>query len=397
LLAELEQIVSRGGDKHQVSPEDQARWLEIHDELKTLWASESFTREYEKRGASGMNATTDVELTRYFVSLPRNSFEFWGWAESERLVHPVMRQFYQERDVVMEERRMRYDNDPGGKLYETLLGQAFRIHPYRNPVIGYPDDINSLTATMMSEFHKAYYVPKNIVIAVVGDVDPQRDLPVLERYFGRLPRGTVPGRPMQVEPPQEGERHFSVSMDSAPEMMIAYHKPPYPDPVDPPLSILFEVLAGSPISPLYEELVRKQRIATSVSSYEAPGNAYPNLVIFSLYPRAPHTNKELLAAFDKVLSDFLARGITPEQLENAKRSIAMAYLGQLRSNESLAMQLASAELIYNDWRVMVKWYDEVMKVTEQDVMRVAREYLRPNNRTIGYLESTVLGKKGDSK
>lgn len=384
LLAELEQLV----DPSTGQPKDPARWKEINEELQKLWVTESFTREFEKRGSVGLNATTSADLTRYFVSLPREAFEFWSWAESERIINPVMRQFYQERDVVLEERRMRYENDPGGKLYERLISAAFDHHPYRNPVIGYEEDIRKLTASTTEQFQRQYYIASNIVIALAGDVNPERDMPLLERYFGRIPASSEPvQRPTVVEPELKAERRVVVEMQAAPQMYIAYRKPVYPDQSDPALSLLFEILTGSSQSPLYEQLVKKSRIASSVSYFEGPGGSYPNLVIFSLVPRAPHTNAEVLAEFDRVLEQVIRDGITQEQIDIARRGTVMDFIGRLRSNQSIALQLVSTQLVYHDWREMLRWMEKVNAVTSQDMIAVAKRYLVPENRVIAFLES----------
>jgi predicted Zn-dependent peptidase len=298
-----------------------------------------------------------------------------------------MRQFYQERDVVMEERRMRYEDDPEGKLYESLLQTAYKLHPYRNPVIGYDRDIRKLTASAVADFHAKYYVPGNIVISAVGDVDPDRDIEMIKKYFGRLPAAPVPPHNAVVEPDQNGERKLWLGMKTSPQMAIAYHKPQYPDPDDARLSVAFQMLAESDISPLYTELVKKSQVAASVSYEEAPGIAYPNLALFSIVPKAPHTNEEALKLFDKVVERFAAGPVSEERLDMAKRSIAMDYLGHMRSNVSLALDFASSELLQGGWRALIDWFDEAMKVSTADVQRVTRKYLVKKDRTVAYLET----------
>jgi len=334
-----------------------------------------------------MNATTDTELTRYFVELPRTAFEFWCAIESDRLLNPVMRQFYKERDIVMEERRMRVDDDPQGKLYELLLGMAYRQHPYRNPVIEYSDDIKRLTAAQTDAFRRKYYVPGNMVVSIVGDVDVEKDLPVIERYFGKIPPGGQVPRPRVVEPKQEGERRFTLEDKASQHLAIVYRKPNYPDPDDPPLTLLAQILAGSKISPLYTELVKRSQKVVDISYGEDPGSAYPNLLSFSLVPRSPHTNEEVLAAFDGVIKKFLRTKVTEETLTIAKRSMAVDYLGHMKSNSSLALDFASSELFYGSWRALIEWYEKAMIVTTDDIMRVGAKYLAQNNRTIGMIES----------
>ncbi|MFM1847823.1 MAG: hypothetical protein RL417_1297 [Pseudomonadota bacterium] len=389
LLDELEVLVQKQRADGSLPEDQKKRWDEIHAELEKLWVSEEFTRRYEERGAAGMNATTDSELTRYFTEMPRAAFEFWCQMESARILDPVMRQFYRERDVVMEERRMRSEDSPQGKLYEKLLGITFLLHPYQNPVIGYAGDIAGLTATQVRDFHRRYYVPSNIAVSLVGDVDPVRDLPVLEKYFGRIPRGPQPERPTAVEPPQEGMREVVIENKASPQMFISYRKMQYPHPDDAPVSILLEMLAGSSISPLYQELVKKRQIAAAIAYDEAPGNAYPNMAIFAVTTKAPHTNAQVLEAFDLTLARFKSRPIDPGALEIAKRAVAVEYLEHLRSNMSLAIDFVSSTLLYDNWRALIDWYDEAMRVTPADIKRVADTYLVPSNRVVARLEQRV--------
>lgn len=385
LLTEQEQIIAQSEDG-SVPAHLMQRWEEIEQELKSIWASETFTREYEKRGGSGMNATTAKELTNYFVDLPISEFEFWAEMESARILRPVMRQFYRERDVVLEERRMRFENDPGGKLYETLLGVAFLQHPYRYPVIGYEHDLRRLTASQTEAFHRRYYVPSNMVVSVVGDIDPHQAIPVLERTFGRIPPGEAPKKPTMLEPEQQGERELVVHEDASPRLMVAYRKAQYPHPDDPAISLMAEILAGSTVSPLYRELVTKRQLATSVRYGEGPGSQYPNLLMFSLSPKHPHGNREVLRAFDELVIRFVRVGPSDEELEIARRALAVQYLDTMRSNRSLALVLNSSELLYGDWRTLIDWYEKMMQVRREDVHRVAKQYLVRSARTVAMLE-----------
>ena len=388
LLAELEEIAIASNGARNLSEDQQKRWDSIQKELSEIWDNEAFTRSYRERGASGLNATTSKELTNYFVNFPINAFEFWAWMESERLFRPVMRQFYKERDVVMEERRMRYDDDPEGSLYEQLLSTSYLQHPYRNPVIGYPDDISAVTAKRTTEFHKKFYVPERIVISVVGDIKPEKAIKTIKKYFGRIPKAKSPPFPAIKEAPQKGERRFVLKREASPTLAISYHKPNYPHPDDPAISMMLEVLAGSSTSPLYEELVKKRQIAASLDFHEGPGNAFPNLIMFFTSVKHPHSNKDLLKIFDREIEKFKKKGPTQEALDNAKRATAVEYLVHLKSNMSLAKNFASSELIYDDWKAMIDWYEKSMEVTKEDIVRVANTYLASSSRTIGFLESS---------
>ncbi|MBX7145590.1 MAG: insulinase family protein [Oligoflexia bacterium] len=389
LLDELEMIVKEHGARLDFPPDVKARWEQISSQLVSVWDRDQFVREVKKRGATELNATTDKELTRYFMSLPRSAFEFWCWIESERLLHPVLREFYQERDVVMEEKRMRYTDDPGGRLYETLLQLAYLAHPYRNPVIGHDEDLHSLTATMLEAFRRKYYVGKNIAISIVGSVEPDKDVEIIRRYFGRIAAGQAPVRPNIVEPPQLGERQAVVEWPAAPQLLMAYHKPNYPHPDDPPLSLAVEMFAGSKTSPLYIELVKRRQLAADVGAEEGPGSAYPNLQMFYATTRSPHSNQEVLKAFDDTLRRFLNSPLKEEDLVKAKRRLAVENLAGLKSNLTLAVDFITAELLFQRWDVFLAWYDEAMAVTLDDVKRTAKKYLVSSNRTISRLEQVA--------
>ena len=387
LLEELEAYEQKLAHGAALDASEQARYQRVNGDLAALWVVGEFALQYEKHGAVGLNASTGSEMTRYFVELPRGAFEFWCAIESDRVLNPVMRQFYQERDVVMEERRMRVEDDPPHKLFELLSGVAYLQHRYRNPVIGYSADIRALTATKVEAFRRAYYVPSNMVISLVGDVDPERDIEIVRRYFGAIPAGPAVPRPSLVEPAQSGERRVKLVAEASPLTYLAYHKPNYPHADDAPLTVLSQLLAGTKISPLYTELVKKRQIAAGVDVEEGPGMAYPNLLLFTLVPRAPHTNDEVIAAFDEVLGHFLRRVLSEEMLQIAKRSIAMEYLGRMKSNTSLALDLASSELLYGRWQAILDWYQEAMRVSVGDVKRVGAAYMLENNRSVAVLET----------
>lgn len=386
LLEQLEAIMTSKDVEYLASAAAQEKTAQIYTELRKLWIVDHFGRELALRGAYGLNATTGKELTNYFVSLPKSSFEFWCWIESERILNPVMRQFYEERDVVLEERRMRYDDDPQGKLYEQFLSTVYHTHPYKYPVIGYEEDVRALTATEVDQFRQRFYVPSNMVVSVVGDLDPKQGLEIIKRYFGRVPGGPVPQQPSVQEPPQVGERRTILQQkDASPEIFIGYRKPAYPHPDDPPLSLMLDILAGSSISPLYKQLVKKLQIATDLGYDETPGFAYPNVMLFYAAMRSPYTANDGLEVFDAVLEKFKKNGVTEQDLVRAKRSIKAEYIGALKSNMTLAQNFASSVLIYGDWKAMIDSYKKIMAVNVQDVMRVTNQYLIADARTIGMI------------
>jgi predicted Zn-dependent peptidase len=281
---------------------------------------------------------------------------------------------------------MRFEDSPGGKLYELLLGVAYQRHPYRAPVIGYEEDIRALTATALEEFRKQYYVPSNIVISLVGRVDPDKDIKLVEEYFGGLPTGEPVVRDIPKESEQQGQRRVDLSIKAFPEVIVAYRKPNYPHPDDPPITVMAQVLAGGKTSPLYNELVKRKQIAASIQQDEGPGAVYPNLLMFAGTVKAPHNPDTFLRAFDKVVERFVRNGVNQEALEIAKRAIGMQYLAHLSSNQSLALDFATSELTYGTWKASVEWYDKMLAVTVEDVERVARTYLKESQRTVATIE-----------
>ena len=378
LLADLEILALR----EPLGEADRAQWDAIHAELQSLWVGDAFTREFTKRGAVGMNATTDAELTKYFEELPRDAFAFWCRMEAERLIRPVLRQFYQERDVVLEERRMNHEDNPVTRLYEQLLGVAFLRSSFRNPVIGYESDIRGLTATRLEAFRRRYYVPANTVVALIGDVDRDGDRQLLEETFGRFAVGPAPKRPALPEPRPQGERRVQIEDPATPHVLLAYHKPNYPHPDDAPVTVFGEILAGGRTSPLYREIVQRRKLASGVSYEEAPGVSYPNLSMFSVATKSVQASREVVGIIDREIQRVQKSGVTAQELDIAQRAMAMEYLVQLESNSELARSLASTEVLFGDYRAGLRWFDEMTRVTSADVQRVAQTYFLRSNRTI---------------
>src|SRR5207253_3155154 len=222
---------------------------------------EEFGEIVEREGGVGLNAFTDSDESAYLYSFPSNRIELWAYLESERFLHPVMREFYKERDVVFEERRMRTDSEPTGRLFEQFLGVAFLAHPYGRPVVGWPSDLQSFSATDAQHYFDTYYVPSNMVVAVVGDLNAAEVLPALEAYFGRLPARSKPEPLRTVEPPQNAEREVILREASQPFYVEGYHKPSAHDPDDAIYDVIQDLMSSGRTSRLYRSLVRDKKIA----------------------------------------------------------------------------------------------------------------------------------------
>src|ERR1043166_8732463 len=268
-----------GRDDKKVAELEKA-WQEAVTAAEQYVVPNEFGEIVESQGGVGLNASTDRDETTYFYSFPQNRLELWAYLESERFLEPVMRQFYKERDVVYEERRMSVDSSPQGRLLEQFLSAAYVAHPYGRPVIGWPSDLRAFSATDAMNFFHKYYVPSNIVVAVVGDVKAAEALPIIEKYFGRLPAAPTPEPLRTKEPPQEALRNVVIHDKSQPLYVEGYHRPDFHDPDDAVYDVLADLLSKGRTSRLYRSLVRDKRIAIVAQGGTYPGAEYPSLFYF---------------------------------------------------------------------------------------------------------------------
>jgi len=341
---------------------------------------------YDRNGSVGFNASTGKDVTNYMVSFPANRLPLWIAVESERMAKPVMREFYKERNVVLEERRRSVETSPGGKLYEAFLATAFAAHPYGNPTLGWPSDVDNLSATETSRFFKTYYGPSNTIIALVGDFKADKVIPMLEAAFGNIPSAPPPPRVITVEPPQRGERRVEVEEEANAQLLLGYHKPNLHHADDAVFDVIDALLSMGRTSRLYKSLVVKQKIAVSASAGSStPGARYANLFTLSATPRAPHTTAELETALYAELEKLKTEGPTQKELEKVMTNIDASKIRSLRSNGGLAGQLAYFEAVADDWKYIMRNRDAIAKVTAEDVKRVAKAYFVKKNRTVATL------------
>ncbi len=358
------------------------RLKELQRQHKQFVTKDEFASIYARHGGVGYNAFTSKDLTSYLISLPANKLELWASIEADRMKNAVLREFYTERDVVMEERRRSYETDPHGLLYENLIATAFTVHPYRNPIIGWPSDIATLTPEEARWFMKNYYKPANTTIALVGDVDFDEVVSLIERHFGDIPPGTpVPGV-VEVEPQQRGEKRIHINFEAEPRLSMAYHKPTLPDRADYVFDVIDQLLAQGRTSRLYQSLVIDKQLAASVATYGAPGYRYPNLLIISAVPRHPHTVEEVEAAISEELQRLATEPVSEEELARVRNRLRVDRLRSLRSNSGLASQLTFYQSITGDWRYVIDYDQQIASVTADEIMQVARRYLVPSNRTV---------------
>ena len=341
----------------------------------------------ERAGGHGLNANTSWDNTHYFFSLPSNSEELWFYLESERFLHPVLREFYKEKDVVMEERRMSLESQPIGKLVDETIHISYKAHPYGVHVLGHMSDLENITRKDAETFFKKYYIPSNLVGVVVGDVDAKQTRALAETYFARIPSGPKPEPLHTVEPPQEAERRVTLRLQSQRLVLMAYHKPDINDPDNAVYEALSSVLSDGRSSRLYRSLVRDKKIATAAFGFTGlPGQKYPGLFIFAAFTAPDHTNAEVEKAFDDEIKRLKDSLVSAEELEGVKRRARANLIRQLGDNTQIARQLADWQMLTGDWRNLFKHLDKIAAVTPQDIERVAKATFTENNRNVAIME-----------
>jgi len=346
-----------------------------------------FGKIVESEGGEGLNAFTNYDETAYHYSFPINRLELWAYLESERFLHPVMRQFYKERNVVIEERRMRTDSNPIGRLLEQFTEEAFAAHPYHRPTIGWISDLNSFSATDAQHFFDTYYIPSNMVITVVGDVKASEAVPVIEKYFARIPSHPKPDERTTTEPPQNSERRVVLHEQSQPLYIEGYHRPDYRSPDDEVYDAIADLMSNGRTSRLYRALVRDKQIASDSEGYTGlPGNKYPQLFAFYALPLPGHTPQEVGDAIHVEIERLKKEDISDDELKMIKTRAKANLIRSLGSNEGLAFALGMNQARYDDWRELFRSVDRIEKVTKADIRRVANQTFVSDNRTVGIIE-----------
>jgi len=280
---------------------------------------------------------------------------------------------------------MRVDTSPGGLLYEAHLSEAFREHPYGVPVVGTMSDLGSLGRADAETYYRRYYGPNNAVVAIVGNIDADSIVAWAEMYFGTIPPGDEPPPVLVVEPPQQGERRVEVAYDAAPQVRIGWHVGSVFHADAPALTMLSYLLTGGRTGRLYRRLVLEDRLATFVSATTLPGTRYPGLYTIMGVPRAPHTAAEVEAGVYEELARLAAEPPDDADLERVRLQLAAGDVRRLRSNFGLAFQLAQSTALFGDWRTTFRLSARVRNVTPEDIGRVVRTHLRPENRTVATL------------
>ncbi|MGC2448074.1 MAG: pitrilysin family protein [Candidatus Sulfotelmatobacter sp.] len=391
-IAERDKRVGQNPEKLK---ELEKAWQDATKEADSYVIPNQFGKIVEQNGGEDMNAFTNYDETAYHYSFPTNRLELWAYLESDRFLHPVMREFYKERNVVIEERRMRTDSNPFGRLLEQFTEEAFTAHPYHRPTIGWISDLNHFSATDAQRFFDTYYIPSNMVVAVSGDIKAAEAMPILEKYFSRLPSRPQPDEATTAEPPQNSERRVVLKDLSQPIYIEGYHRPDYRSKDDAVFDAISDLMSEGRTSRLYRALVRDKKIASyseGITGY--PGVKYPHLFAFLAVPLPGHKADEMAGAIHAEIDRLKKEDISDDELKMIKTRAKANLIRGLADNEGLATQLATYQTRYGDWRELFRSVDRIDQVTKADIRRVANEVFTDTNRTVGVIENSRAGGEG---
>jgi len=372
----------------------------MEDELKKLRneaakfvISNEFDSILKRQGCVGLNAGTGADSTIYFFSLPSNKIELWAYLESSRFTDPVFREFFKERDVVAEERRVRTENSPIGKLIEELLALAFKDHPYKVSTIGPMSNILNITRRDVNNYFRSNYGAKNLVIGVVGDVYPDQLKRLAKIYFSKLIPGRKNPRVFTVEPKQAGEKTLTMYEESQPWLIIGYHCPSMLHDDFYKFSILNNILTNGRSSRLYKKMVTEDKSALFIGSAAGfPGSKYPSLYIVFTLPNTGHTNEELEKVIMAEIGNLKENPVSDEEFNSAKTRLKVSILRQMKQDQFFLMGLLQSEVVLGSWEKAFDTLDKIEKITVEDIHQLVKTYLTRNNRVIARIE-----KKGEVK
>ncbi len=358
-----------------------ARLEKLYAAEKEVIVKEELDRIYTRQGASSVNAGTTPDQTFYFAVMPANKLELWFWLESDRLANPVFREFYSERDVVREERRLSVESTPTGKFEEEFDAMFWESSPYSHPVVGWPSDVEAITRSEAEGYFGTYYAPNNITAALVGDVDPTSAIALATRYFGRVPRGKVP--PPEVitqEVAQLAAKRLVAEADTNPEVNVRYHAVPFNHRDMFAFQLIGDVL-NRRTGRLYKSLVEGSKVAVGEPYGYYRWLKYEGYFEVGAEVKEGHGPKEVEEALDAETSRLASEPVGDHELQKVKNQELANSFRRLQSNFFLMLQL----LLYDSedtWRFINEAPVKVQAVTAADIQRVARTWFTPENRTV---------------
>jgi zinc protease len=345
-----------------------------------------FARLIEQNGGRD-NAFTTQDITSYFVDIAAEKLDLVIELEADRMHNLLLdaREIDSEREVIIEERRTRTEDDPAGSLGEEVSSIAFKAHPYGVPIIGWVEDLKRITADEIRAFYRAYYVPNNAIVVVAGDFKAADVLDKIRRHFGPIPRAADPPRMLAVEPPQNGERRVTISKQAQlPIVYLGYHVPDQRSPDAPALELLSSVLSGGRASRLYTDLVYQRQLALEAGGDYPYFSLDPNLFWFWGTPMPGQTPETMEKALLEEMERFKKEPVTDEELQRAKNQVEASFVFQEDSVHRRASLLARFELI-GGHALMDGYLDRLRGVTAADLTRVAQAYFQDYRKSVGVL------------
>jgi predicted Zn-dependent peptidase len=386
--AKMRAAYRRGELDDLMKPESKsARWKELNEqfnklvkEQRDLLVKNEFDQIYTSAGASGMNAFTSQDMTGYFITIPANKLELWMWMESERLLHPVFREFYAERDVVFEERRMRTESTPLGKFQEQFEAMFWDAHPYNWPVVGWPSDIIAISKQQADEFYAAGYSPRNVTGILVGRFNPEEATAMAEKYFGRIAPKPVPlPDVVTMEVPMQAEKRMIAEAETNPQVDILWRTVPFGHKDSYALDILAQLLSGR-TGRLYKGLVLGKEIATEAGAGQ-DSRKWAGSFNISAECKEGHTPDEVEAGIYAELEKLQKEEVPAEELQKVKNQFAAGEYRRLSSNMAILFQLIGNDGL-GDWREVNEAGPKSQAVTAADLKRLANTYFTKENRAV---------------
>jgi predicted Zn-dependent peptidase len=392
MRAEMEVMrdkLRRGEIDDLMSPASRTpRYLELEKEFAALvlkqreiMVKDELDRIYTSNGGEFMNASTNEDFTQYFVRVPSNRLELWAWLESDRLLNPVFREFYSERDVVFEERRMRTESTPLGKYDEAFNALFWEAHPYKWPVVGWASDIPTYSKAQADAYFATYYAPNNLTGVLAGDFKPAEVKPLLERYFGRIPAGKgTPPPVVTQEPKQIGEKRYLAEAETSPTVRVWWHAVPFVHKDVAALDLLSDVLTGR-TGRLYKGLVQGRQVANEVSA-SIGARKYAGFFEVECVVKDGKDPAAVEAAIYEEIAALQKEPVPADELQKVKNQYKANSFRRLSQPVFIMVQLLAYEGL-GDWKYINTSAEKADAVTAADLQRVAAQYLVRENRTVG--------------
>lgn len=361
------------------------RFEKVRLKASGLAEANHFAAILDREGAVGPNAFVSHDFTVYWVELPSHKLELWACLESERLFNSVFRLFYEEIEIVKEERRTVVENSPTGRLQEEFRAAAYQVHPYRHPVIGYMEDIEIMNRARVKDLYSKYYVPSNILVSIVGDVCPKKTVPILEKYFGSVPAQEAPVFDLPQEPERKAERRTYIQMGAQPILLVGFNTPCVNHPDIAALRVLAQIFGQGRTSRLYQRLVKKEKVAVTVSSW-LRASRYPGLFQILAMTADGYSNEDIEPLIYDEIKKLLKSPPTQKEIEAAQARLKIDFIQNLKARRSLASGLAWFQDVTGSWENFFKMEEAIAEVKLEDILDVVERYFRKDNRTVGSLK-----------